>query len=412
MASTKVALDRPLRILLTGASGYVGQHLLREWLAVFATDNKDTIPSGPSRSLLEFLLSTVDGSQAHPGALLHVVAQCHSKASQLQESLASLVNSAAPRMTVQVVPVDVSDPEQLKAFLSQQEKQPHGRPFHVVIHTAALSSPRFCQTNADSSYKLNVQPTKALLQSASRLAVMFSTDQVYPGTDPPYGEESVVLSLTNSNADTTKAPCNVYGKTKLQMEQKCLEYALQASSHNADTSTSVMPRIVVLRSSIVLGPPVSGAHETFLQFCASQFRHGIATTYWTTENRNVISITNVLQILSHLVFQSLTTGLPSSSSPSLEVYNMGGPASVSRYDMAMAVAQHLLSTESQHLSSNDITTLVVGQTKTIHEATMASVPSPLDISMKVQKIQTIMKDVQGFSWKNLDDIVHDTFTTS
>ena len=86
----------------------------------------------------------------------------------------------------------------------------------AILHTAALSDTGYCQAHPEESYRANVQLpfwlAKAAAGEGSRL-VAFSSDQVYAGISLQ-GPLSEDLPLT---------PANVYGRHKLEMEQRVLD---------------------------------------------------------------------------------------------------------------------------------------------------------------------------------------------
>lgn len=64
----------------------------------------------------------------------------------------------------------------------------------AVIHTAALSQPNRCEQEPDLSYKVNVEATRALAQFCGSRHIPFvftSTDQVFDGQAAPYDETSL-----------------------------------------------------------------------------------------------------------------------------------------------------------------------------------------------------------------------------
>ena len=83
----------------------------------------------------------------------------------------------------------------------------------VIIHTAAISDMRTCESDPDASYQANVAiPVMLAKASIGRKLICFSTDQVYNASklEGPYTE-----------ADA--APGNVYAKHKLEMENSVLD---------------------------------------------------------------------------------------------------------------------------------------------------------------------------------------------
>jgi len=83
-----------------------------------------------------------------------------------------------------------------------------------VVHTAANRNPDDCEKNPESCRSLNVDASRRLaLLAAKRKAdfLFISTDYVFPGTKPPYAE------------DSPTSPVNLYGESKLAAERLILE---------------------------------------------------------------------------------------------------------------------------------------------------------------------------------------------
>lgn len=83
----------------------------------------------------------------------------------------------------------------------------------TLIHAAAWRSPDQCERDRLGAHRLNAWATEQLAsEAANRGAKMLyiSTDYVFPGTNPPYGEDDI------------PAPVNYYGATKLEGEKAIL----------------------------------------------------------------------------------------------------------------------------------------------------------------------------------------------
>ncbi len=102
-----------------------------------------------------------------------------------------------------LVPVDLTkaaDVERLRADA-----------WEAVIHCAAHRSPDFCEAHREVAFALNTEvPARLARLAFERGARMIhiSTDYVFPGTNPPYGE-----------TDSCQ-PVNVYGETKVAAERE------------------------------------------------------------------------------------------------------------------------------------------------------------------------------------------------
>lgn len=353
------------QVLLTGSSGYLGQYLLHSLLH----DPLQLPPSATSGLQVHALYGGMEGFE------------------QAVESMAANAqNNSNNNVKVQVHKLDLTNEKDVAAWMNQ-----HGAQMDVCVHTAALSVPRLCDADPKRAQALNVPI--AFLEGLAKHAVPvigLSTDQVYDGTKAPYKE----IDPTN--------PLNIYGKTKVEMEDLLTKLASSSASNNSKK----LP-MILLRSSIMLGPkaPILGdqAHSTFLHFCSTREKQ--ETTFWTDECRSVLAVDNVVQVLrwfvQKLLFLSSSSLDGSDSSSSLSgIYNMGGPARQSRMDMAQAVFKYF-----QY--STD--TLVVAE-KANQPPQQGQVQAPLDITMDSRKLVELIKD--DIQWKGLDDTVRWTFESS
>lgn len=92
---------------------------------------------------------------------------------------------------------------------------------HIIIHAAAMTQPNECAADATACWKMNVGATRVLLRGAQKVRSYFiyiSTDFVFDGKEGPYDEHAV----TN--------PVNTYGESKLlaeeMVEQSGLHWAI------------------------------------------------------------------------------------------------------------------------------------------------------------------------------------------
>jgi dTDP-4-dehydrorhamnose reductase len=262
-------------IVVTGASGYLGQHLLQSLLTT-------PPPSGQAN---------------HITAIYN---RCEGFDVAVQE-----VERPAD-VTVQTQSLDLTDAEAIDSW-----KASISRPIDVCVHLAVISSPRACQEDPDQALAINCP--KAFFAALENVPIIaLSTDHVYDGTKESTTTLYVESDLTN--------PVNTYGATKVAME----EYL---QKHHAF-------KFVALRSSIIIGPkaPLVIAHATFLHFCES--RRDEDTTYFTNEYRTVVSLYHVLNVIDWWIQNIPAMTMFQSESG---IYNMGGPHRLNRLEMAKAV---------------------------------------------------------------------------
>lgn len=282
-------------VLVTGGSGYLGQHLL---LALSLRPNIEL--HGTSSGLETF---QEDFSE---------ICACYT--------------------------IDMADSVALGALIRKVRPD-------VVVHAAAISSPRTCENDVERCMAVNA-PIALIEHLPKQSAVVFlSTDQVYDGANPPYVE-----------APDNTAPVNAYGRSKLAFEKAL---------------TAQLPkRHVILRSSLIIGPPPPrrcNKPRSFLQDCARMLSSPEGGDFFSNEMRSAVAVDDVTAIITWAVEGGAI------AHPGL--YNMGGPGSLSRVDIASAVAAHLK--------------LPLERVRSKPRPAGGPVQSPLDITMDSTLLQRV-----------------------
>lgn len=147
-----------MRILITGATGLVGRHLLLHWL-----QQPGMVLAGTGR---------------------RAVAPAHFPAG------------------VQYLPLDITDAGAVQATLRDFAPD-------VVVHSAAMSKPNDCELQQPLCYAVNVNGTRHVWEACEQLRcrlVFMSTDFVF-GDEGPYDETAAY------------SPVNYYGQTKVWAEE-------------------------------------------------------------------------------------------------------------------------------------------------------------------------------------------------
>ena len=388
------------KILITGASGYVGQHLIAaiafDGLIISSNSNSKSSPPTDIEKQYELFCAynTLPTFETDLNELLSTRA--------LHPSIVSIHS---------IPNIDFSQTN----YIDTIQKACNSDQIHAIVHLAALSSPGYCEKNASMAWKVNC-PIELLKLNAP--IIYMSTDQVYEGTKQYYVED----------VDET-VPVNVYGRTKLAFERVLLranDNNMDVQEHkqqpllsekelggNEDSScaqymSDMQSKIVVaaadsksviLRSSLILGPPTplqngckKGSFPSFLQFIESRLRGNQSTDYFVNEFRSVVHINDVLLAIKHFLLNLLRSS-ETCDDDLVRVFNLGGSTRASRYDIALEVSNQLKLDPS---SANGVNRPISG----------GGVPSPPDISMNVDKITA---ELSLMKMMGLNDIVSSTF---
>lgn len=152
-----------MRILITGANGFLGYYLVKKLLE----DGHSVIATGKGECRLPFR-----------------------NADFFYETL------------------DFTDPFQVNDVFAKHSPE-------VIIHGGAMTKPDECELNQHEAYRTNVEGTVTLLIDAEDYKAFFifvSTDFVFDGERGMYSEQD------------SPSPVNYYGKTKLEAEKSVEEY--------------------------------------------------------------------------------------------------------------------------------------------------------------------------------------------
>lgn len=135
----------------------------------------------------------------------------------------------------------------------------------VILHTAALSDTGYSERHPDESYRANVQLPCWMAAAAQRVGaklVAFSSDQVYAGLDArgPFDE------------NTPPSPANVYGRHKLEMEQRVLDILPGAVLLRATWMYDLPGCGLPIRGNFLLNLMTAAMRQETLRFSARDYR--------------------------------------------------------------------------------------------------------------------------------------------
>ncbi len=134
----------------------------------------------------------------------------------------------------------------------------------AVIHTAALSSPDYCQQNKAGTRKINVDAPVNIAGLCADTHIPFvftSSDLVFDGLNAPYREDDPVC------------PVNVYGEQKVRAEEGIMKR---------------YPGAAVCRMPLMFGDPGPAA-SSFFQAMVNALRDGHELRLFEDEHRTPVS---------------------------------------------------------------------------------------------------------------------------
>ena len=202
--------------------------------------------------------------------------------------------------------LDITDYASVSSYFVQNSPD-------VVVHLAALSNTGYCEQNEAESYRVNVDGAANIARAAAMCGakmIFFSSDQVYNGN-----LESGLLS------EDVVAPENVYGRHKLEAEERVLYFN---------------PNTVVLRATWMYDREREGmpSHANFVLNIAKAIKERTSVVFPVREYRGITWVREVVEFLPS------TFRLPSG------VYNYGAENDTNTYEVACCYCEMLAGLQS------------------------------------------------------------------
>lgn len=196
--------------------------------------------------------------------------------------------------------LNISREEEVRTYMEEHRPE-------AVVHCAALSNTWYCEQHPEESHRVNVQGTVRLAKACKQTGAKFifmSSDQVYNGT-PLLGalKEEEVLQ-----------PVNIYGRHKLEAEQRALRN---------------LPDAVGLRLTWMYDLPYSNLklNSNIIANLQNAFREGKTIEAATHEFRGVTYVWEVVKNIEKAF--SLPGG----------IYNFGSGNNMNSYELYLTVAR-------------------------------------------------------------------------
>ncbi|KAK2827891.1 hypothetical protein Q5P01_018925 [Channa striata] len=254
---------------------------------------------------------------------------------EFQSSGWSVIGTGYRRARPRLLRCDLTDEDAVRGLL--HEYQPD-----VIVHCAAERRPDVVERYTEAAVNLNVHATSMLAKEAGvcgALLIYISTDYVFDGRNPPYGE------------DDSPNPLNVYGRSKLEGERETLRHC---------------PGAVVLRVPVLFGE-VESVMES------------VVTSLWTkveaTENctldhcqqrfpTDARDVATVCRKLADRARQDLSIR---------GIFHFSGKEQMTKYEMAIAIAQAF------NLPSNHLIPLT--------EQPVGAAPRPVNAQLNCSRLE-------------------------
>uniref|UniRef100_A0AAY4AZS8 Methionine adenosyltransferase 2 subunit beta n=1 Tax=Denticeps clupeoides TaxID=299321 RepID=A0AAY4AZS8_9TELE len=145
------------------------------------------------------------------------------------------------------------DEEALRGVI--QDFQPH-----VIVHCAAERRPDVVERHTEAALNLNVHVSATLAKEAAGIFLIYiSTDYVFDGRNPPYGENDA------------PNPLNLYGKTKLEGEREVLRHNPEAAILRVPILFGEVERVEESAVSVLWDLVQEGSDSCTIDHCQQRF---------------------------------------------------------------------------------------------------------------------------------------------
>ncbi|XP_066502718.1 methionine adenosyltransferase 2 subunit beta isoform X1 [Hoplias malabaricus] len=177
---------------------------------------------------------------------------------------------------------------------------------HVIIHCAAERRPDVVEHHTEAALNLNVHACATLAKEAAGIFLLYiSTDYVFDGRNPPYGENDA------------PNPLNMYGKSKLEGEREILRHCPGAAVLRVPILYGEVEKVEESAVSVLWDRVQEGAESCTIDHCQQRF-----PTYTS----------DVARVCRNLAERAL-------QDPSIRgIFHYSGKEQMTKYEMACAIA--------------------------------------------------------------------------
>jgi len=175
----------------------------------------------------------------------------------------------------------------------------------IIIHGAAIGNVDYCEKNPQQAIEVNVEGTENIIAAAKSVnarIIFLSSNAVYDGENPPYNEEAAVN------------PIDVYGKTKVEGEKLIVESGLD---------------YCILRLMTMYGWPQIGGRSNPVTWVIDSLKRGERINVVNDIYNNHLWAGQAADAIWQVIEREKVK----------DVYNISGNECISRYDLALKVAE-------------------------------------------------------------------------
>ncbi len=220
---------------------------------------------------------------------------------------------------------------------------------NLIIHTAALSAPDYCEDHPEETWETNVKGTENIILASKEVGaklIYISTDAVFDGGKGMYLEED------------TPQPLNTYSKTKLEGESR-IRYLL--------------PDSIIVRTSGIYGRSLHGK-RSLSEWIIAELREGNTLDMANDAFFSPTLVNNLVEVLLEMYNRNLSG-----------IYHVAGREGCSKYDFAQELARAFgLNTTNVQPSTRDQIKLSAARPR----------DSSLDVSKVFKEIDTRLLGVK------------------
>ena len=238
-------------------------------------------------------------------------------------------------IAIDLVKLDLIDVEE---FISNSAQ------FDVVIHCAAESSLSECEKKPERTHTINTIATEKLAQWSVKQKSKFiylSTDIVFDGEKGDYSESENPI------------PINIYGKTKLDAEQRILK---------------IHDNAVIIRLALCLGKGLGNTFG-FINWIENKLEINEEIPLYFDEIRTPVSVKFAANTIWELMENEYTG-----------IVHLAGKEKINRFDLGLKILDYL-NLDNKHLLKRI-------------SSKSSTYPRPKDVSMKSDLMDKVLKTPQ------------------